>query len=413
MRLEAARAFVEETADRLDARPRRRRRAEHRGRHREVPRHRGRERRRRRRDPGARRLRLHPALPRGEDPPRRPDHDDLRGHLGDHGDDHRPGPVAGAPEVPRPLLPRLRGRDWRRCTPRNPRGRRRRRRRSASSPWPGSSRPAASAGSPATSTCCSGSASWSRTPRPPPLLRRASRPRRWPACASRSADPVRRRGPRRDSPGSSPARPRTRSPRTARAGSPARRTRSPVARLARRPPARRVRAAQAGLLADMDRVADVLYGRPLPDADRRRRPDRPTALEPQTHRFGHDHDAPRQPPRRRRRHVGDHARRPRRRRVLAEHPRTAGTRSRDVPPDRWDPALYYDPGPQRPGQDLQPIGGWVREFDWEPERLAAAGAPQGRRADGRGPAVGDLRRPGGAHRRRLAGLAGRPASGSP
>jgi alkylation response protein AidB-like acyl-CoA dehydrogenase len=40
-----------------------------------------------------------------EDPARRPDHDDLRGHLGDPRDDDRPRPVAAAPEVERGLLP--------------------------------------------------------------------------------------------------------------------------------------------------------------------------------------------------------------------------------------------------------------------------------------------------------------------
>ena len=142
--------------DRRPARRRsgRRRRAEHRGRHRQVPGHRGRERRRRRRDPGARRLRLHPALRRGEDPPRRPDHHDLRGHLGDHGDDHRPGPLAAAPQDPRRATTSTWPTEMAPCTPRNPRvgadvaalGARR--------PWPPSSRPAGSAGSPATSTCC-------------------------------------------------------------------------------------------------------------------------------------------------------------------------------------------------------------------------------------------------------------------
>ena len=108
VRLEAARAVVEETATRIDAGEGRRRSPEHRGRDREVPRHRGRGRRRGRRDPGARRLRVHPPLPRGEDPSRRQDHHHLRGHLRDHGDDHRAGPLAAAPEDPRRPLPRRR-----------------------------------------------------------------------------------------------------------------------------------------------------------------------------------------------------------------------------------------------------------------------------------------------------------------
>ncbi len=41
---------------------------------------------------------------------------------------------------------------------------------------------------------------------------------------------------------------------------------------------------------------------------------------------------------------------------------------RDVPPDRWDPALYYDPDPQAPDKTYSKIGGWVQEYDWDPIR---------------------------------------------
>ena len=109
-----------------DRHPDRRRRgrrwgAQHRGRHREVPRERGRGGRRRCRDPGARRLRLHPPLHRGEDPARRAHHHDLRGHLRDPGDDDRPGPLAAAPQDPRRPLPRPRPASCAPCTPRIPR----------------------------------------------------------------------------------------------------------------------------------------------------------------------------------------------------------------------------------------------------------------------------------------------------
>ena len=38
----------------------------------------------------------------------------------------------------------------------------------------------------------------------------------------------------------------------------------------------------------------------------------------------------------------------------------------DVPTERWDPALYYDPDPYAPDKTYSRIGGWVREFPWDP-----------------------------------------------
>jgi acyl transferase domain-containing protein/NAD(P)-dependent dehydrogenase (short-subunit alcohol dehydrogenase family)/acyl carrier protein len=38
----------------------------------------------------------------------------------------------------------------------------------------------------------------------------------------------------------------------------------------------------------------------------------------------------------------------------------------DVRPDRWDPALYYDPDPKAPDKSYSKIGGWVREWEWDP-----------------------------------------------
>ena len=38
----------------------------------------------------------------------------------------------------------------------------------------------------------------------------------------------------------------------------------------------------------------------------------------------------------------------------------------DVPRDRWDPELHYDPDPAAPDKTYSKIGGWVREYSWDP-----------------------------------------------
>jgi acyl transferase domain-containing protein/acyl carrier protein len=38
----------------------------------------------------------------------------------------------------------------------------------------------------------------------------------------------------------------------------------------------------------------------------------------------------------------------------------------EVPPERWDPALYYDSDPRAPDKTYSKIGGWVRDFVWDP-----------------------------------------------
>ena len=38
----------------------------------------------------------------------------------------------------------------------------------------------------------------------------------------------------------------------------------------------------------------------------------------------------------------------------------------EVTPDRWDPALYYDADPAAPDKTYSKIGGWVRDFTWDP-----------------------------------------------
>lgn len=38
----------------------------------------------------------------------------------------------------------------------------------------------------------------------------------------------------------------------------------------------------------------------------------------------------------------------------------------EVDPARWDPALYYDPDPKAPERTYSKIGGWVRDWEWDP-----------------------------------------------
>jgi acyl transferase domain-containing protein/NAD(P)-dependent dehydrogenase (short-subunit alcohol dehydrogenase family) len=38
----------------------------------------------------------------------------------------------------------------------------------------------------------------------------------------------------------------------------------------------------------------------------------------------------------------------------------------NVDPERWDPALYYDPDPAAPDKTYSKIGGWVRDYVWDP-----------------------------------------------
>jgi acyl transferase domain-containing protein/acyl carrier protein/NAD(P)-dependent dehydrogenase (short-subunit alcohol dehydrogenase family) len=40
----------------------------------------------------------------------------------------------------------------------------------------------------------------------------------------------------------------------------------------------------------------------------------------------------------------------------------------DVSPERWDPAMYFDPDHSTPDKTYSKIGGWVREWKWEPAK---------------------------------------------
>jgi acyl transferase domain-containing protein/acyl carrier protein/NAD(P)-dependent dehydrogenase (short-subunit alcohol dehydrogenase family) len=48
----------------------------------------------------------------------------------------------------------------------------------------------------------------------------------------------------------------------------------------------------------------------------------------------------------------------------------------EVSPDRWDPALYYDPDHSAPDKTYSKIGGWVREFNWDPMKWRLAIPPR-------------------------------------
>ena len=107
----------------------------------------------------------------------------------------------------------------------------------------------------------------------------------------------------------------------------------------------------------MDQVADALYGRSGAAS--------PTEGLSVMSPNQQDLDRPARPAHRHRRHRRHHARGTHRGGVLDNI-----TQGRycitDVPKDRWDPDLYYDPDPRAPDKTYSRIGGWVREFPWDP-----------------------------------------------
>ena len=38
----------------------------------------------------------------------------------------------------------------------------------------------------------------------------------------------------------------------------------------------------------------------------------------------------------------------------------------EVPPERWETRLYYDPDPKAPDRTYSKIGAFVRDFKWDP-----------------------------------------------
>ena len=128
------------------------------------------------------------------------------------------------------------------------------------------------------------------------------------------------------------------------------------------PATTRLSAAQTGLLADMNRVADVLYGRHVMrrSVRPRRRPTWATRVPRSTHDATPMADADRG-----RRRQRDHARRARRGRVLGQHQGRPLQHQRRAA-RTVGPGAVLRPRPDAPDKTYSKIGGWVRDFSWEP-----------------------------------------------
>ena len=60
----------------------------------------------------------------------------------------------------------------------------------------------------------------------------------------------------------------------------------------------------------------------------------------------------------------------------------------EVYPERWDPALYYDADPAAPDKTYSKIGGWVRDYVWDPMKWRSGRPAARRRCHGWRPKMG-------------------------
>src|ERR1019366_5759652 len=130
-----------------------------------------------------------------------------------------------------------------------------------------------------------------------------------------------------------------------------------------------IHGAQSGLISDLDYVADVLYARPA----------KHTELAASRLRIGlHRSPVMENSSYRDIAIVGVRA-------VLPDAPNVAAFWQNvkngrysisEVTPNRWNPALYYDPDHSAPDKTYSKIGGWVREHVWEPMKWRLAIPPR-------------------------------------
>ena len=140
---------------------------------------------------------------------------------------------------------------------------------------------------------------------------------------------------------------------------------SPALTTLRRRRGRRDPAAQAGMLTDMDYIADVLWTRRQLTAARGTR-----------HKVVDQDDHQRTPAGRHRRDRGHHAAGPVGDGLLGQHQSPGRYCITDVPPERWDPALYYDPDHSARDKTYSQDRRLGPEFDWGSDQASGVFLPR-------------------------------------